>query len=165
MVSNSVQVKQSVENLPTADAYVIEEQSHRYRSKQGFLAVGMELRCLEAMVYVTLRHLRGESVHSLPPQRISSYFEIRKSSSASKKTKAVKLVRDLIEGETRTPLGSMVCVSQEMVEFFHSRKKKDDLSDCLLQALAVLDWRSMSQQMTEHNSSNTPAAMKQGPSK
>ncbi len=147
------QVKQSLEALPTADAYVIEEQSHRYRSNQGFLAIGMELRCLEAMVYATLRELRGDPVHSIPPQRVSNYFAIGKSPSNSKspsnnkKTKAVRMVRDLVESKQATPLGKELLVSQELVEFFNSRKKKDDLSDCLLQALAVLDWKNMSQEL------------------
>ena len=161
-----MQVKQSLENLPIADTYIIEEQSHRYRSSQGFLSVGMELRCLEAMVYATLRHLRGESVHSFPPQKVSSYFDIGGSSTVSKKMKAVKLVRDLIKGGVQTPLGNKVCVSQEMVEVFLSKKKKDDLSDCLLQALAVLDWKNMSQQLAEDSSKQClRAAAKEAPSK
>ena len=138
-------MKRSLEALPTADAYVIEEQSHRYRSQQGFLAVGMELRCLEAMVYATLRQLRGDPVYSIPPLTLSSYFDIGKSSSSSKKTKAVRLVKGIVEKKQATPFGSDVSVPRDLAEFFNLRKKKDDLSDCLLQALAVIDWRNMSQ--------------------
>lgn len=138
--------------MPSADVYVIEEQ-HQQRAahNMGFLAISINLRCLESMVYALLHQRTGASVHSLLPRQVSGYFDIHSNTSGRKKMKAVTEVKKLIKKESLTPLGGQVIVDQEWImEEFLSRKKKDDLSDCLLQALTLLDWGHMCRRLESH---------------
>lgn len=129
--------------LPKADIYLIERQSHQNPGKQGFLAISLQLRCLEAMVYAILSQKQEALVHSLLPRLVASYFEIKADTRPKKKRLTVELAMCLIDQKQRTPLGMKVCASDEVAEYFRSMKKKDDLGDSLLQALALLDWSQM----------------------
>lgn len=136
----------SLEALPAADVYVMETQGNRNPLNQGFLNISVELRCLEAMMYALLRS-KGAFVHSLNAKLVAQYFSTSAKTSATKKRNAVKLVGEVTEEQLRTPLGEKAKFSEESLQFFRTRKKKDDLSDCLLQGLALLDWSHMCQRL------------------
>ena len=127
--------------MPSADLYILEEQSQRLHGK-GFLGISVQLRALEATVYALLSQQNDGRVQSLLPTRVASYFEIAARGSA-KKTAAVGVVKELIGRKSVTPLGEQVNFPEEVVKYFKNSKKKDDLSDCLLQGLCVLDWSTM----------------------
>lgn len=133
--------------LPQADLYLLEEQSHRPGNHKGFLGISVQLRCLEATVYALLSQRRGGRVQSVLPSRVGGYFGI---SGNTKKTAAVGLVRDLIGQMQTTPLGEVVRVSDGLKEYFQASRKRDDLSDSLLQGLALLEWSRMCHKLTEN---------------
>ena len=142
------QVVESTHDLPSADMYILEEQSHRIGGGSGFLGISLRLRALEAMTYGVLRS-KNSHVYSILPVRVSNYLELSetKAKSKLKKKKAVALVQQLLLEGKETPFGDIVTASEEQLNYFSSQKKKDDLSDCLLQAVAVLDWSHMSRQL------------------
>lgn len=115
----------------------------------GFLGISVELRTLEAMVFSIARLTKNVPVRSLLATRVSRYFSINTSKSTVKKKLAVELVRRLIDPNDplMTPLGNKPGVPKELVGYFEGQSKKDDLSDCLLQALAIMEWSQMAQQL------------------
>ena len=151
------QVKLSLDQLPSADLYLIEEQSHRSPSNRGFLEISVRLRTLEAMVHAILNQRdAGSCVRSIPALQVGSYFEISgqsgKSKTLLKKKAAINLITELITPGSSccTPMGIQADVPELLVNYFNSQKKKDDLSDCLLQALALLDWKTMILQLENY---------------
>lgn len=136
-----LQVVTALKTVPKADLYILEEQSHRLHN-QGFMGISLKLRCLEAMIYATLSQQKDGTVQSILPSRVSSYFELVGKGTQKKKA-AVELVRELVEQRRTTPLGQTIRVPEELREYFLASKKKDDLSDCLLQGLSLLDWSNM----------------------
>ncbi len=144
-------VMESLEQFPPADLYVMEEQSHRNPSNRGFLNISVQLRTLEAMVLAILKLTRSSSrVHTLSPSRVSRYFSTNGATgTAMKKRMSVKLVTTMMDVNhpLKTPLGYTLNVPTHLVEYFNTEKKQDDLSDCLLQAAAVLDWSKMAQEL------------------
>ncbi len=145
-----LQVKESLGQFPPADLYVIEEQSHRNPSNRGFLNISVQLRVLEAMVLAVSKLTSLSPVHSLSPNRVSRYFGTNgKSGAAAKKKMSIEFATKMIEtlNPMKTPLGNTIKVPQDLVKYFEKEKKKDDLSDCLLQAAAVVDWCKMTQKL------------------
>ncbi len=144
-----LQVKESLGQFPPADLYVIEEQSHRNPSNRGFLNISVQLRVLEAMVLAVSKLTRLSPVHSLSPNRVSRYFGTNGKSGAAKKKMSIEFATKMIEtlNPMKTPLGNTIKVPQDLVKYFEKEKKKDDLSDCLLQAAAVVDWCKMTQKL------------------
>lgn len=143
------QIKKSLQLLPNASLVVLEEQSHRNPANQGFLNISVELRTLEAMVFAIAKLTRQVPVYSLVATRVSRYFCINNTKRAVKKKLAVELVRRFLDPNEPlvTPLGNRLDVPSELIKYFEGQSKKDDLSDCMLQALAVMDWSKMAQQL------------------
>lgn len=120
----------------------------------GFLGVSLALRVIEAMTFSVLKS-RSSCVYSVKPQRVSNYFSIGKKrgqpkgqpKGQSKKTKANELVKQMLYEGKPTLFGNKVTASEDLLNFFGSQKKKDDLSDSLLQAVALLDWSEMAKDL------------------
>jgi len=93
-------------------------------------------------VYSVSRLTKQVPVLTLPSSRVARYFDISKLKTSTKKQKAVELATRITSHDSAitTPLGERVKLSNELLNYFRQEPKKDDLSDCLLQAIAVLDW-------------------------
>lgn len=104
------------------------------------------MRTLEAMVHAILnqRDWSCVRVRSIPARQVGKYFGI---GGENKKKGAIKTVSELMNSSCHTPMGIQVDIPKQLVEYFNGEKKKDDMSDCFLQALAVLEWRTMTLQL------------------
>ena len=114
----------------------------------GFLGISIELRILEAFVYAMARTVLTAPTISVEARMVAQYFGIRAGKSQAKKKASIELVsRILSEEEYQTPMGNKLTISDNLKAYFWKEKKKDDLSDCLLQAIAVLEWGQMAQDL------------------
>lgn len=127
--------------LPTADVYVIEQASAIPNHGASF-NTGIPLRILEALLYCVLQ---PQKVVSMNARTVQSYFNLSKG--RHKKADAVKKVLDLINGQSL--YHNVTFTSQQIAEFVNNRKK-DDLSDCLLQALTFYD-----KEVFDHHNNST----------
>lgn len=136
-----------MEELPSAEVYLLEAQSHRSFPAKGFLHISVQLRVLEAMVFAVLKETRTAPVYSIVPSMPSQYYGIaRKNKHAAKKKAFVSMAWRLLSGE-ETPMGNELHVSSKMKEFFEEQVKNDDLSDCLLQAIALMEWSQIARDL------------------
>jgi hypothetical protein len=118
-------------DLPPADSIVLELQYHRPQQ----LGMGMNLRCLEAMLYGYLGH--HYPIFSLSSKAVQSQFNLLKG--RGKKKQSTNLVMDMLSGRSMGNGLDKVVVPDRLSAMFKNAKKQDDLADCLLQALTFFD--------------------------
>ena len=144
-------MKSSLEELPDAEAFLLEAQSHRlHPMSKGFLGISVQLRSLESMFYGVIKEVKKVPVYVILPKMTAQYFDISAPRSYAKKKAGINLVNELIMSNTlggfaieTLPMGNKMVFPDELVRYFDEEEKKDDLSDSLLQAIAFLEWSQM----------------------
>lgn len=145
-------ISQFIKTLPKADAVVIEAQRHRsgggYKCAlfPPFLRLliptihpisviehAVKLRLLELALHA---HYLGRSA-SVQPARVAAHFDLP--SGRDKKGEATKRAQALIE---QSLTRGAITFSDEAKRTFEAQRKQDDMSDALIQALAVIQWRA-----------------------
>lgn len=127
--------------LPQASVYILESQSHQPQLKK-FMEISIHLRTLEAMFYVLIQERKHSPIYIVLPRMIAQYFGIK--GIVDKKHAATRLVEKFVNSSVYTPMGNTLVVSRPCMQQFYSQKKRDDMSDSFLQAVAFLEWRHMS---------------------
>ncbi|KNE54833.1 hypothetical protein AMAG_00783 [Allomyces macrogynus ATCC 38327] len=136
--------------------YVIERQRMVGVGKASFSVFMVNM--VEGMLWssltqpVRLAAVEVPVLTSLPPGAVSKWFEHggdKKKHSATNLTKALLASRFIEEVDSPSPLttdasAQSLKIPSVLVRQFHLEKKKDDLADALLQALAVADWTANS---------------------
>ena len=143
-----MQVEEEMKGFPSADMLVVESQSHRNPAMKGFLGIGIELRILEAFIYAIAKTRLSIPVQSVGARMVAQYFGIGAQKPQTKKKAAIHLAHQFLsEDKHETPMGNKVGISDELKTYFFKEEKKDDLSDCLLQAIAVVEWGQMAKDL------------------
>ncbi|KAG2182494.1 hypothetical protein INT43_007425 [Umbelopsis isabellina] len=127
-------------------AIVIEKQ--RFRSMGGFSVLEHTLRVnmVEAMLWSALQCMTDPNMikEAVSPVAVEKYWSDIKgycsddNQLSSKKKRSELLVAKLLSS-------NYIDCNPELLNMFASEKKKDDLSDSMLQGLAWLDWRKYTQ--------------------
>lgn len=129
---------------------LIERQSWRRFIPQTILkSVTVESMLIAILLYKAA-HQKSVVVESILPKTVSDFYEIHKSqlnttktkqSNSSvykqKKTNTIEIVKQALNANERD---GIQC-PDEFIQYFHSKKKKDDLSDCFLMAMAYIEWK------------------------
>ena len=157
------QVTGLFKDIPSADLCLIEQQTLHspLGLEKGLLQVGIELRTREAMLYAVARKDHpGMQTISVSPTAVGGYFGINtdtdddarhpdpgsnnKHASNKRKPTSSELVESLIgDHPGPTPLGDSLTVPGNMVDYFTAQERREDLSESLLQALAVVEWNRL----------------------
>ena len=110
----------------------------------GFLGISIELRIIEAFVHVLARTTLSTPVQSVEARMVTHYFGIRAKNRQAKKA-AVELVSQILcDTDHLTTMGHKTHVPNDLKDYF---LKERDLSDSLLQAIAVFEWGQMAQDL------------------
>ena len=141
-------MQEALKEFPSADMFVLEAQAHRNPAMLGFLGISIDLRILEAFMHALTRTMLSTPVLSIDARMVAHYFGIRAKNSRAKKKAAVELVHRLLsEAKYQTPMGNKIVIPDDLKCYFLKEKKQDDLSDCLLQAIAVFEWGQLAQDL------------------
>lgn len=140
-------------NLPGTDTVLVEQQRARSNGSHTVLEHTLRVNCVESILWCGLYEARDKHKHIMmtpvPRQTVDrvwqpeldqvalenpQQFARLKKGTYHKKRATTLLVQKWIE------TNSVIDCSQEFKDMFHEEKKKDDLSDCLLQALTWFQW-------------------------
>ncbi|KAG1154308.1 hypothetical protein G6F37_009568 [Rhizopus arrhizus] len=149
-------IKERVENnIQRADVVIVEQQRSRTNGSFAVLEHTLRVNSVEGMLwsglYEAAEKIKRSDLSMLPLNRqrvddaweneiqnvieanVSRFSKIKKGTYA-KKQAGVLLVQDWLENE------NFLKVNNQLKDMFKQESKKDDLSDCLLQAVAWYKW-------------------------
>ena len=120
---------------PDKKAIVVERQRYRSKSAASVFEWTIRANTVEAMVHANIQSRRHDwEVETVFPRRVAMYYFPTESKIT--KSMRMKLVKELLlDGSGDVP------IAKHLLDMFTAEKKKDDLSDSLLQALAWREWR------------------------
>ncbi|KAI8339512.1 ribonuclease H-like domain-containing protein [Chlamydoabsidia padenii] len=119
--------------LPTHT--VIEQQRARSSSSHGIFEHTLRVNTIEALLWCTLAQVNDAPMEPILRQPVDKLWLLDENLlTLNKKKASVVLVKDWLEQ------GKVTC-PDDLVDMFMTTKKKDDLSDALMQALAFYQWR------------------------
>jgi hypothetical protein len=133
-----------VTRLPSAPLVAIEQQRHRTRGSAAVAEAVFRLGVLEGQLHALL-----PGAVPVAPGRVARLFALPPG--RDKKAAAVATVHALLHppataaaapGPLPLPLPVTPVVPAALVAAYGHERKRDDLADCLLQALAVLAWHT-----------------------
>ncbi|CEP14451.1 hypothetical protein [Parasitella parasitica] len=148
-----------LENLKVADRVLVEQQRARTASSVGVFEHTLRVNCVEAVLWCGLLEAIDKTKHTTinihPTLRHSidrvwkdeletivsetpSKFSKTKPGQYQKKLAGTMLVQKWLDTDT------VVTCSDHFKQMYAQEKKKDDLSDCLVQALTWYQWESYS---------------------
>ncbi|SAL99713.1 hypothetical protein [Absidia glauca] len=114
---------------------VIEQQRARSASSHGIFEHTLRVNTVEALLWSTLSEIEPHCpMEPILRQPVDKLWQDDLDLTLHKKKASVALVKGWLEQ------GTVVC-PDELVTMFMTAKKKDDLSDSLMQALAFYRWR------------------------
>ena len=133
----------------------IERQRHRSGSNSVICETIIRLAILEAQLHCYLSQMGDYQTIPVTPGSVAKFFDLPKGK--EKKSGAVGVVKEMLRNKQN------LLFDQSLENFFLKQKKQDDLADCLLQAIASLEFRKNCRKfieslgITKHEHDNTIA--------
>ncbi|TPX51815.1 hypothetical protein SeMB42_g00516 [Synchytrium endobioticum] len=133
-------------NQPQHMAYIIERQ--HWRPSTAMAHILQRVRGMEAMIFAILLDRTSHSPHHVTVESVQARSVMDHlgynllSNSASKKKRAITLVKNWLDGSKRVDRDlAELTYSEAHVKMFEATSKKDDLADSLFMAVAWIEWR------------------------
>ncbi|KAI8376535.1 ribonuclease H-like domain-containing protein [Radiomyces spectabilis] len=144
--------------MPSTGAIAVEQQRARSNGSFGVFEVTLRVNCVEAMLWCALHEVtEGRSMpkEAIPRQIVDGYWKdtllqfasdpsTAKLTGKDKKQAGTRLVEHWLENN------HTIHCSDTLKAQFAQESKKDDLSDCLLQALTWYQWRRFILEYTQN---------------
>jgi hypothetical protein len=148
-----------VPQLKDAQAIIVEQQRARTGSGVSVLEATLRVNCVEAVLWTALVYEFANAAIIMKPirrQAVDRVFQdeldaiISEKGPTYKKKKATSsMVQSWLDS------GTVVQCEAHLKAMFNQEKKKDDLSDCLTQALAWYKWQEHTQAFIEYLEENS----------
>lgn len=110
----------------------IERQRHRSGSNIAICETIVRLAILEAQLHCLLSQKNFQTIPVVPAS-VAKFFDLPKGK--GKKSGAVGLVKEMLKSQRN------LLLDESLENLFLKQKKQDDMADCLLQAIASLEFR------------------------